>query len=54
MSRKDNTTEELLARDQAKGYAYGAHRMEDSARSSKIYTQKTIRDQDGALKLYEK
>ena len=45
---------ELLARAEAKGYKYGTHRTTDNSRDIKSYTKKTMRDQDGALKLYEK
>ena len=54
MTTKNLSKEELLARVKAKGYSHGAHREEDTIKDIKTYKSKTLRDQDGALKLYER
>ncbi len=44
----------LLERAIANGYIQGAHQEEDSKRDNTKYVKKTLRDQDIALRRYEK
>jgi len=46
--------EDLWEKAIVKGYKHGAHRIEDSRRDSTTYVPKTLKDQNGALKRYEK
>ena len=59
MGRRDTQREDYWLEPrpraaEAKGYQGSAHRTEDSTRDTKNYKDKTTRDQDGALRLYEK
>lgn len=54
MGRNDVSPAELLKRATANGYKQGAHQEEDSKRDSTKYVKKTLRDQDIALRRYEK
>ena len=54
MGRQDVLPEELLAKAIANGYKQGAHHVEDSKRDRTKYVAKTLRDQNIALKRYEK
>jgi hypothetical protein len=54
MGRQEASPEELWEKAVAKGYKHGAHRAEDSKRKSTTYVDKTLKDQNGALKRYEK
>ena len=52
MSRKPDDPDELLARAEANGYGGGEHREEDAVPDRHAYVDKTIYDQDGALRRY--
>ena len=54
MGRQSESAEALLARAAAKGYKRGYHHEKDSIRKRPQYVEKTLRDQNIALKLYEK
>ena len=54
MGRKDVSAEQLLERAIANGYEQEAHQAEDSIRDSRKYGKKTLKDQDLALRRYEK
>ncbi|KAN0085538.1 AdoMet-dependent rRNA methyltransferase [Elaphomyces granulatus] len=54
MAKKEETTaEELFARAKANGYQRGAHREKDSIRDDNKHTEKTKRDQDRFLDVYD-
>jgi hypothetical protein len=52
MGRKPNDPDELLARAKANGYKRGEHREQDAVPDRYAYIDKTIYDQDGALRRY--
>ena len=54
MGRHEVQPDDLWEKAIAKGYKQGAHRTEDSKRDSTTYVPKTLKDQNGALKRYEK
>jgi len=54
MGQKDVSPASLLERAIANGYEQGAHQEEDSKRDNTKYVKKTLRDQDIALRRYEK
>jgi len=54
MGRKDVPAEELLERAIANGYEPGAHQAEDSKRDNTKYVEKTLKNQNIALRRYEK
>ncbi len=54
MGRHEAHPDELWEKAIAKGYKQGAHRTEDSKRDSTTYVPKTLKDQNCALKRYEK
>ena len=54
MVRYGAQPDDLWEKAIANGYKQGAHRTEDSKRDSTIYVPKTLKDQNGALKRYEK
>ena len=55
MGRAEASEEQLLAVAKARNYVPGAHQTKDIITAKeKNYTKKTIKDQDTALRLYEK
>ena len=55
MGRTEASEKQLLAVAQARNYVPGVHRTEDIITAgSKDYNKKTIKDQNTALRLYEK
>ena len=55
MGRTEASEEQLLAVAKARNYVPGAHQIKDIITAKeKSYTKKTIKDQDTALRLYEK
>ena len=55
MGRQQTSEDQSLATATARNYRAGAHRTEDTAAANKInYQPKTMKDQDIALRLYEK
>ena len=54
MGRNNISPAELLERATANGYKQGAYQEEDSKRDNTKYVKKTLRDQDIALRRYEK
>lgn len=54
MGRTDTSLAALLERAIANGYMQGTHQEEDSKRDNTKYVKKTLRDQNIALRRYEK
>ena len=54
MNRKKISSEELLARAKANDYEQSAHYKEDSLKNNTKYVRKTLKDQNCALKQYER
>ncbi|KAL9040621.1 MAG: hypothetical protein Q9214_004411 [Letrouitia sp. 1 TL-2023] len=54
MGRRETHLENLWEKAVSKGYKPGAHWSEDSKRDSTTYVPKTLKDQNGALKSYQK
>ena len=54
MGRHEPESDYLCERALTKGYKLGAHRAEDSKNNTETYIPKTLKDQNGALKRYEK
>ena len=54
MGRNHVSSVELLKRATANGYKQRAHQEEDSKRNNIKYVKKTLRDQNIALRRYEK
>lgn len=54
MGRRETHVENLWEKAVSKGYKPGAHWSEDSKRDSTTYVPKTLKDQNGALKRYQK
>jgi len=54
MGRHEPQSGYLWEKALAKGYKLGAHRAEDSKTNTETYVPKTLKDQNGALKRYEK
>ncbi len=54
MGRNHVSPVELLKKATTNGYKQGAHQEEDSKRDNTKYVKKTLRDQDIALRRYEK
>jgi len=52
MGRKPDDPDELLARAKANGYRRGEHKEQDAVPNRHAYIDKTIYDQDGALRRY--
>jgi hypothetical protein len=52
MGRKPNDPDELLARAKANGYRRGKHKEQDAVPDRHAYIDKTMYDQDGALRRY--
>jgi hypothetical protein len=52
MDRKPDDPDEVLARAKADGYRRGEHREQGAVPDRHAYTDKTIYDQDGALRHY--
>jgi hypothetical protein len=50
--REPEDPDELLARAKADGYQRGEHREQDAVLNRHAHVDKTIYDQDGALRLY--
>ena len=54
MGRNGKSPAELLKKAIANGYKQGAHQEEDSKKDSTYYVKETLKDQDIALRRYEK
>ena len=54
MGRKNESPAELLKKTIANSYKQGAHQEEDSKKDNTKYVKKTLRDQNIALRRYEK
>jgi hypothetical protein len=54
MGRQEVPPEELWEKAIANGYKQGAHKAEDSKRDSTSYVPRTLKDQNCALKRYER
>ena len=52
MGRKPDDPDKLLARAKANGYRRGEHREKDTVPDRHAHRDKTIYDQDGALRRY--
>ena len=54
MGRREPNSVDLWEKAVARGYELGAHRTEDSKRNTEDYVPETLKDQNGALKRYER
>ncbi|MCJ1456183.1 hypothetical protein MMC28_006543 [Mycoblastus sanguinarius] len=54
MTRKEVSAQGPLERARANGYKQGVHQVEDSIKDSAKYVPKTLKDQNTALRVYEK
>ena len=54
MGKEQITVENLQALAKANGYNHGAHQEKNTIRDTKNYSSNTLKDQDRALKLYER